>query len=189
MQWAAPLQRHRNVPIRGSDSPTAGPGPESDAVWEARRSVSAAVFKVTPAKMSQDIGVPRSRLGETIRAVKAVGRRHRIRVLAYGHAGDANVHCNFLYDPEEAGVSERLDRAVREAFQEVVSRGGTVSGEHGIGLAKREALAEMLPKQTLAIHRGIKDLFDPDGILNPGKILMSPGETDLDGGERQPCVS
>ena len=154
-------------------------GQERDALWEARRCISPAVHAITPAKRSEDLGVPRGRLAEAIGTIKAEAREAGIRVLAYGHAGDANLHCNFLYDPSRPGDVEKLERAVEAARRVALGLGGTISGEHGIGLKKRAALLASKPPLTLALYRGIKRLFDPGGILNPGKLICeeeTPGE-------------
>lgn len=155
----------------------AGPHEERERIWEARRSVSQAVRAVTPAKRSEDLGVPRGRLAETVPAVKEAGRRHGIRVLTYGHAGDANLHCNFLYDPAEPGIDGRLEAAVADARKEVLARGGTVTGEHGVGRSRSRELTEYAAPELLRLYRGIKRVFDPRGLLNPGKLL--PAEEGL----------
>jgi glycolate oxidase len=152
---------------------------ERDELWLARRSVSRAVRGLAPAKKSEDLGVPRSRLGEAIAAIKAAGAKEGIRVLAYGHAGDANLHVNFLYDPASEAQRAGLDRAIRAARREALARGGTISGEHGIGLSKREAMRDEVDARVLSLMRGVKRAFDPEGRLNPGKALP-PVETDGD---------
>jgi FAD/FMN-containing dehydrogenase len=137
--------------------------------------VSKSVRALAPAKKSEDLGVPRSRLAEAIAAIKAAGRAEGIRVLAYGHAGDANLHVNFLYDPASASQRAGLERAIRSARREALARGGTISGEHGIGLLKREAMRDEVDARALELMRGVKRAFDPDDRLNPGKALP-PGD-------------
>jgi glycolate oxidase len=144
---------------------------ERERLWRGRRSISPAIYRVAPAKRSEDLGVPRSRLIEAIAEIKAAGRAERIRVLAYGHAGDANLHVNFLYDPAEPDAAVRLRRAVDGAINVALRHGGTISGEHGVGLKKLDAAAREIPPRALALMHGVKRLFDPRSILNPGKAL------------------
>jgi glycolate oxidase subunit GlcD len=144
---------------------------ERDDLWRARRSISKAVMVLAPAKTSEDLGVPRSRLAEAIAAVKAAGRAEGIRVLAYGHAGDANLHVNFFYDPASPDQRAALDRAIRAARREALARGGTISGEHGVGLTRKEAMRDEIGPRALELMRGVKRAFDPDDRLNPGKSL------------------
>jgi glycolate oxidase len=150
---------------------------ERDRLWRGRRAISPAVYRVTPAKKSEDLGVPRSRLIEAIAEIKAAGRAEGIRILAYGHAGDANLHVNFLYDPAEPGATDRLKRAVDGAIAVALRHGGTVSGEHGVGTKKLAAAAREIQPRALELMHGLKRLFDPSGILNPGKALPSRPES------------
>jgi glycolate oxidase len=142
-----------------------------DDLWRARRSVSKAVLAIAPAKKSEDLGVPRSELAAAIAEIKDAGRREGIRVLAYGHAGDANLHVNFLYDPSRPSEVAALPRAIGAARRVVLARGGTISGEHGVGITKLDAARAEIPAGALRLMHGIKRVFDPDGLLNPGKAL------------------
>jgi glycolate oxidase len=144
---------------------------DRDELWKARRSVSKAVRVLAPAKKSEDLGVPRGHLAEAIGAIKGAGAAEGIRVLAYGHAGDANLHVNFFFDPASPRDVAALDRSVREARRIVLAHGGTISGEHGIGMTRREAMRDEVGPGALALMRGIKRVFDPEGRLNPGKAL------------------
>ncbi|HYC77109.1 MAG TPA: FAD-linked oxidase C-terminal domain-containing protein [Planctomycetota bacterium] len=144
---------------------------ERDRLWRGRRAISPAVYRASPAKRSEDLGVPRSRLAAAIAEIKAVGRAEGLRVLAYGHAGDANLHVNFLYDPARPGELERLRAATSRAVDVALAHGGTVSGEHGVGLKKLDAARRELSPRALALMRGIKTLFDPRGVMNPGKAI------------------
>jgi FAD/FMN-containing dehydrogenase len=144
---------------------------ERDELWNARRQVSKAVLALAPAKKSEDLGVPRGRLAEAIRAIKDAGSAEGIRVLAYGHAGDANLHVNFLYDPTSPRDAAALPRAIGAARRIALAHGGTISGEHGIGLTRREAMREEVAPGALGLMRGIKRVFDPENRLNPGKAL------------------
>lgn len=138
-------------------------------LWEARRRVSTALKTLKPFKFSDDIVVPRSNLVEMVETLKALGRRHGILVATYGHAGDGNLHANFLYvTPEERA---RAKAAMDEAVRATLALGGTITGEHGVGMAKKDYLPLEQPEPLLALQRELKRLFDPAGILNPGKVL------------------
>ena len=140
-------------------------------VWAGRRAISAAVLTITPAKRSEDLGVPRGQLAAAVRELRAIGKNYGIGVLVYGHAGDANLHCNFLYDPIESGSAERLEACVQAAYAAVLRRGGTLTGEHGVGLRKRVAVSAALGPVRCRLMRAIKHAFDPNNLLNPGKVL------------------
>ena len=142
----------------------------SEALWQARRAVSPAVFRLGPNKTSEDIVVPCSQLAEIVRAVERIGREHELPVLSYGHAGDGNLHVNFIVDRSKPEVMARADRAVRALFEETLRLGGTISGEHGVGLTKAPYVGLEVPEEAAALMRRIKAAFDPAGILNPGKM-------------------
>ncbi len=138
-------------------------------VWETRRYLSVNLKTLHPLKLSEDVAVPRSRIPEMVAAAKAIGVRHGFTVATYGHAGDGNLHCNVLFDhPEER---PRVDAAVGEILRAAVDLGGTITGEHGVGLAKRDFLEYEQGAEVVALERRIKAVFDPLGILNPGKIF------------------
>jgi glycolate oxidase len=144
---------------------------ERDILWRARRSVSSGVYRAYPAKTSEDFGVPRGSLAEAIAAMKEAGAKRGVKVLAYGHAGDANLHVNFVYDPADPTAKERVRDAVRAAADVCLAFGGTTSGEHGVGLKKLDAARRELDPAALRYMGGIKRLFDPAGIFNPKKAI------------------
>jgi glycolate oxidase subunit GlcD len=158
-----------------SEARRAADAAERDKLWRSRRSVSPAVYRASPAKRSEDLGVPRGRLPEATAEIKAAGRALGVRVIAYGHAGDANLHVNFLFDPAVPGARERVARAVDAAVEIALRHGGTTSGEHGVGVKKLAHAAREIPPRGLELMHGIKRLFDPRGLLNPGKALPAPG--------------
>jgi glycolate oxidase len=123
----------------------------------------------------EDIAVPRSRLAEAVRAVAAIAERHGVRVATLAHAADGNVHPIFVLDEaapdDDAPVPEPVWAAAAEVFRTALRLGGTLTGEHGVGLLKRQWVAEELGEPSLAVHRQIKHTLDPRGILNPGKAL------------------
>ena len=117
--------------------------------------------------------VPRSRLGDLLRSCRAISETHQIRMPSYGHAGDGNLHVNFLWDtPVE---KERVDRAIGALLESVVGMRGTLSGEHGIGVLKRDYLPLEQPPALIALQRRIKAQLDPKNLLNPDKILPVRG--------------
>ena len=138
-------------------------------IWEIRKYLSTNLKAVHPMKLSEDIAVPRSRIPEMVARAKGVGRRLGLEVATYGHAGDGNLHCNVMYDrPEER---PRVDEAVAEILRAAVDLGGTITGEHGVGLAKRDFLEYEQGREALDLQRRVKAVFDPQGLLNPGKIF------------------
>ena len=140
-----------------------------DALWAARRALSPALRALSPDKINEDVVVPVSRLPELIEALRALAQRQQIPIVNFGHAGNGNIHVNLL--PRDAAEQRRAHAALGEVFAIVLRLGGTLSGEHGIGLAKRDFLAGALDPAALKLMRAIKQQFDPDGILNPGKLL------------------
>jgi glycolate oxidase len=144
---------------------------EAERLWEARRNVSPSVYRLRPDKVSEDIVVPRSRLSELVSFLEELAKRHALPFPAYGHAGDGNIHVNIMYDrgnPEEAA---RVEPAVRSLFTKVLEMGGTLSGEHGVGLTKAPYVGMEISSASLQLMARIKKAFDPKGILNPGKIF------------------
>lgn len=138
-------------------------------IWETRRYLSVNLKALHPLKLSEDVAVPRSRIPEMVARAKAAGARVGLDVATYGHAGDGNLHCNVLFDrPEERG---RADEAVATILRDAVDLGGTITGEHGVGVAKRDFLEYEQGAVLLNLQRRLKAFFDPLGILNPGKIF------------------
>ena len=153
--------------VKVADSPK-----YQEQIWETRRKLRECIKVVSPIKVSQDVVVPRMEIAALLRGIDEIEKRHGIEILAYGHAGDGNVHVNFLKrDRDESDWKEALEKAVREVFVLAVSLGGTISGEHGIGLTKRDFLPLALNPAAIKAMRGIKQTLDPKNILNPGKIF------------------
>lgn len=142
-----------------------------EKLWAARKALSPALRTLAPGKINEDVVVPVSRIPELVAAVRAAAAAQSLAIVCFGHAGNGNLHVNILYDPADAAQVAHADAALEAVFDAVIALGGLVSGEHGIGLAKRELLARSLSPPTLALMRAIKVQFDPDGILNPGKVL------------------
>lgn len=144
---------------------------ERQAIWETRRVASGALGRAAPNKLGEDIAVPRSQIPEMIRRIHEIGEKHQFKIAVFGHAGDGNLHPNFLFDKKIPGELKRLEVAASEVFQVALELGGTLSGEHGIGTLKKEFLVDDLGKQTVDIMQDIKNVFDPKKILNPDKIF------------------
>ena len=144
---------------------------EKEKLWYLRRRVGEAV-KASSIYKEEDTVVPRARLPQLMDTVKSLGDEYGFRSICYGHAGDGNLHINILKDDlSEEMWSDVLPVAIRKLFTEVVALGGTLSGEHGIGLVQKEYMDIALSPPNLLMQRGIKRVFDPKGILNPGKIF------------------
>ena len=144
---------------------------ETASLWAARKALSPALRSLAPKKINEDVVVPVSRIPELADGLTALAERHQVRIVSFGHAGNGNLHVNVL--GEESDL-DRMHACVGEVFRLVLELGGTLSGEHGIGRSKRAFVALELGSDTLLLMRRIKDVFDPDGILNPGKSLPDP---------------
>jgi glycolate oxidase len=151
---------------------------ESERLWSARRAISPALARRRPHKLGEDISIPRSEIVAMIRAVREIAARHRLEIPLFGHAGDGNLHPNILCDRRDPEEMARVRPAAREIFEAAVALGGTLSGEHGIGLLKKQFLELDLGPEAIATMRRIKDAIDPLGIMNPGKIFPDPGGPD-----------
>jgi glycolate oxidase subunit GlcD len=144
---------------------------EREVLWLGRRSAGPAHVRVSPSEYALDVSVPRSRLAEAMAAISEIGRRYSLRVTFLGHVGDGNLHPTLLCDlsnPEEVG---RVHRAAGEIVRLCADLGGSIGGEHGVGVEKREYLPAMYPPAEMAAMWQVKQLFDPKGVLNPGKIF------------------
>jgi glycolate oxidase len=142
---------------------------ERERLWAARRELSRALRKVAKFKLAEDVVVPRSKISELIERCSAISERCRIPMPSYGHAGDGNIHVNFLWNDESE--RPRVDQATKALFEATIELGGTLSGEHGIGILKAPYLPLEQSPELIALQEQVKQLFDPQGILNPGKIF------------------
>jgi FAD/FMN-containing dehydrogenase len=141
------------------------------SVWRWREGLSLAVASARGAKLSEDIAVPVERLAEAIGETVSIGARHDLQACSWGHAGDGNVHASFLFDPADAAQRARADAASQELFDLALRLGGSVTGEHGIGVLKRGQLTRQWAPAAVAAQRAIKQALDPKGLFNPGKKL------------------
>jgi glycolate oxidase len=143
-----------------------------DRLWEARRLIIEALNHESPINHMEDVVVPRAEIPALLRGVKAIGAKHEARVISFGHAGDGNVHINVLKDDISDEHWQALVPALtEEIYHLALSLGGTITGEHGIGATRRGYLALAVGEAQIELMRGIKNTFDPNHILNPGKIF------------------
>ena len=161
----------REVTVAASDA-------ESERLWSARRSISPALARRRPNKLGEDICVPRSRIVEMVRRVREIAAEQRLEIPQFGHIGDGNLHPNILCDKRDPEEMTRVAAAARAIFETAVALGGTLSGEHGIGLLKKQFMELDVGPDALRVMRAIKDAIDPLGIMNPGKIFPDPGGVD-----------
>jgi glycolate oxidase len=143
---------------------------ERDRLWVARRNASPSVTLYGTAKLNEDISVPRSKLPEALTAIYSIADKYDVKAPCFGHAGDGNIHVNVMLDGSDPVQMENGHKAIREIFELVVSLGGTLSGEHGIGLSKAEFMDIAFTPAELQLFRDLKQMFDPNNILNPGKM-------------------
>ncbi len=143
---------------------------EADLLRQARRGAHFALEKIGDVRM-EDIGVPRSRVPDMLRAIEAIGEKHGVRIGAFGHAGDGNLHPDLVFERGDPRARELTKAVQHDLYEVALSMGGTVTGEHGIGLARRDWLERQRGPDAVRFMRAIKDALDPNGILNPGRVL------------------
>jgi glycolate oxidase len=161
----------RDVRVAQSDA-------ESERLWAARRSISPALARRRPNKLGEDVCIPPRALTALIRRVREIAAEYALEIPIFGHIGDGNLHPNILCDKRDAEEMQRVAGAARAIFETTVELGGTLSGEHGIGLLKKQFMELDVGAATLAVMRTIKDAIDPLGIMNPGKVFPDPGGAD-----------
>jgi FAD/FMN-containing dehydrogenase len=146
---------------------------ESEKLWSLRREFSNSLRATGLTKLNQDVVVPRSHIVDLIEFAGKLQAKHGFPIACFGHAGDGNIHVNIMADRynRDAAVREKVERALDELFAQVLSWGGVITGEHGIGLAKKRWWPEATSDASRELHHKLKEILDPDGILNPGKFL------------------
>jgi FAD/FMN-containing dehydrogenase len=142
---------------------------EEEELWQPRRALNPASFHLGPDKLSLDVTVPRGSVGQAVNRAQEAGQRNGVHAVTFGHLGDGNIHVNFIHDARRPGQAEAARQAAGELVDRVLRLRGTISGEHGVGLAKQAYVGLQLGKNEMDVMRGIKQVFDPCGILNPGK--------------------
>jgi len=144
---------------------------ERDALWAGRRGAFGAVGRIKPSYLVNDGTVPRTALPGVLRQIKEIGERYRLPVGNVFHAGDGNLHPLVLFDPAEEGIKEQVEKAGEEIMRVCVEAGGTITGEHGVGLEKIHGMPMIASEDAMDAMRRVKDAFDPWGLNNPDKIL------------------
>ena len=142
-------------------------------LWEARRAVSPALYHISPTKINEDIVVPRNRIPDMLQRLRKLSEDSGVKIVNFGHAGDGNIHVNIMVDKKNREEYKKGLDLVGQIFKETLELGGTISGEHGIGLTKAPYLDMEISETGLSIMKSIKKVFDPKNILNPGKIFPS----------------
>lgn len=146
---------------------------QSEGLWRARRATSGSFGRMRPNKLGEDVSVPRSAIPQMVRRVREIADKYSLPIPLFGHIGDGNLHPNILFDVRDKEEVRRVEQAAVEIFRAAVDLGGTISGEHGIGLLKREFLPLAVDSGAIAVMRQIKAVLDPNGIMNPGKVFPS----------------
>lgn len=149
---------------------------EAEKLWLARRSISASIAKLAPTKVNEDIAVPRSKVPDIINGIAEIAEKFDLPIVNFGHAGDGNIHVNIMSDRRDVERMKRAEEAVRDLFRLVLSLGGSISGEHGIGISKAPYMAWETGENVVNLMKSMKRLFDPNGILNPGKLFYNEDE-------------
>ncbi|MFW6335028.1 MAG: FAD-binding oxidoreductase, partial [Desulfosalsimonas sp.] len=153
--------------VETAESPEA-----AQRLWKARKALSPALYTYGPDKINEDIVVPRSRLPEMAGRIRQLGEKSGLTMVSFGHAGDGNIHFNIMYDSSRPEQQVAARQAVDEIFAYTLELGGTISGEHGVGISKAPYMGREISPDVLALMKRIKTAFDPAGILNPGKMRL-----------------
>jgi len=144
---------------------------ERELLWKGRKNAFGAIGRVSPTYYVQDGVVPRTQIARTLRAIDEIGKRYGIAISNVFHAGDGNMHPILPFDPRKEGDLKRARMAGEEILEFCISVGGSITGEHGVGMEKMELMAHLFPEETLELIKQLKALFDPQCALNPGKML------------------
>jgi glycolate oxidase len=144
---------------------------EANKLATARRSAFSALARVSPTTILEDATVPRSELAKMIRFVAAVAKKYQLRIGTFGHMGDGNLHPTFLTDERNKDEMHRVEEAFKEIFTEAIRLGGTITGEHGIGVSKKSFLPKFAGDASMRVMRELRHILDPSGVLNPGKMF------------------
>ncbi len=143
---------------------------EAQNLWQARRAISPAIAQIAPTKINEDIVVPRSELPRALAKIEALEKKYGLPIVCFGHAGDGNIHVNIMTDKKDPEKWSKAQQAVKEVAANTLELGGILSGGHGVGITKAPYLSMEFPPHVLELMKGIKRVFDPGNILNPGKM-------------------
>jgi glycolate oxidase len=149
---------------------------EAKNLWKARKLVSPAIVRKKPTKISEDATVPRSQIPEMFKRLQEIKEKYQVDLVVFGHAGDGNLHPNIIADKRDREEMKRVEAAVEEIFKAAIELGGTLSGEHGIGTLKAPFMEMELGEMGIDMMKRIKKAWDPNDVLNPGKIFPTPGQ-------------
>jgi glycolate oxidase len=144
---------------------------ERSALWKARRSISPSLARKAPNKLGEDITVPRSAIPDVVQSLRAISLKYGLPIVIFGHAGDGNLHPNILFDKRKREEWQKVEQIVKEVFKVALDAGGTLSGEHGVGVLKRPYMEQALGSTSIEAQKRIKQALDPLNILNPGKMF------------------
>lgn len=144
---------------------------QTKELWDARKALSPVLYHFATHKINEDIVVPIDRIPDMVRATQQIQKSSGLNVVSFGHAGDGNIHCNIMYDKRDEKQMKRAQKAVDALFDTTIRLGGTITGEHGVGITKMKYLPREIGEIEIALMKGIKKVFDPHNILNPGKIF------------------
>ena len=144
---------------------------EIDALWATRKALSPALRNVAPKKINEDVVVPVSHIPDLINGLEKLSQKYNVKIVNFGHAGNGNIHVNLLVNPDDQEEMGRAEKCLDEVFSMVLELNGTLSGEHGVGIEKRDFVDREITPNSLAYMRSIKNMFDPNGILNPDKMF------------------
>ena len=147
---------------------------QAESLWACRKALSPSLRKLAPKKVNEDVAVPVSRLPALLKAIEAIAQGSGLQIVNFGHAGNGNIHVNILANPHDPTEMRAIEPALAQLFRTVLDLGGTLSGEHGVGIDKRDFVSWEIDPVTLSLMHAVKGVFDPAGILNPGKTLPAP---------------
>jgi glycolate oxidase len=144
---------------------------DAQNLWNARKALSPVLYKIATNKMNEDIVVPIDKIPDMVRMTQKIQKTSGLKVVSFGHAGDGNIHCNIMYNKADKNELKRAEKAVDDLFDATLNLGGTITGEHGVGISKMKYLPREIGASQIELMKGIKRVFDPQNILNPGKIF------------------
>ncbi|MCD4678142.1 MAG: glycolate oxidase subunit GlcD, partial [Desulfobacula sp.] len=144
---------------------------QAQKLWDARKALSPILYKIATNKINEDIVVPIDKIPDMVQVTQKIQKTFGLKVVSFGHAGDGNIHCNIMYNKADESQFKRAKQAVDELFTATLNLGGTITGEHGVGLTKMKYLPREIGAIQIELMKGIKRVFDPQNILNPGKIF------------------
>jgi len=144
---------------------------EQEELWKIRRNISPAISSLSPKKINEDIVVPVSKIPETVEFINNLAKEFKILIILFGHFGDGNIHTNLMVDPDNPEEMRKSEIVLDKIFRYVISRKGSISGEHGVGISKKHFMKYQFSNREIELFKQVKRVFDPENLLNPGKIF------------------